>query len=325
MPAWEGQSPSVSLHNGLRLAQAVEALGFRRYWVAEHHNTPSVASSSPPVLIGQIAAHTSTIRVGSGGVMLPNHPPLVVAEQFATLASYHPGRIDLGIGRAPGTDPVTAGALRRPVAPMSAADFPEQLKELQHYLHGSTDPSTSRMEIRVTPAVEDPPPVWLLGSSPSSALLAASRGLPFAYANHLVPAAAEPSVRAYRDNFTPSDHLAEPYVIVSALVVAADTDEEALWHSASFRWALIEGSRNPFIRFPPPDRVAGHRYGAAEQRLIERQLANQLVGGPEAVRAGLEELLELTGADEVMGFSPIHDHDARVRSYELLAAAAGLR
>ncbi|SDG94705.1 luciferase family oxidoreductase, group 1 [Sinosporangium album] len=320
MPVWEGLPASASLHNGLELAAAVERLGYRRYWVAEHHNTPSVASSSPAVLIGQLAARTSTLRVGSGGVMLPNHPPLVVAEQFATLASFFPGRIDLGIGRAPGTDGLTATALRRSTSPLSAQEFPQQLKELEHYLDGGRHPRTGG-EIRVTPEVQDPPPVWLLGSSPSSAAFAGSRGLPFAFAHHLAPHASAEALRAYRESFTPSDHLAEPYAVVSAMVIAAESDEEAHFQAAPLRLAIVDGMADPFIRFTPPEHAARRTYAPVERELLHRLLDGQLIGGPETVRDGLARLVERTGADEVMGLTQVYDHGARVRSYEILADA----
>jgi luciferase family oxidoreductase group 1 len=317
MPVWEGSSATQSLHNAVELAAAVERLGYTRYWVAEHHNTPSVASSAPTLMISQIAARTSKLRVGSGGVMLPNHPPLIVAEQFSVLSAFYPGRIDLGVGRAPGTDPLTAGALRRP----ATSDFPEQLKELEHYLDSSHEERGTALEIKVTPPVESRPPVFLLGSSASGAQLAASRGLPFAFAHHLRPDATVEAVRVYREQFVPSELLSEPYALAASFVIAADTAEEATFQRSSLLMAMVMGKVNPFIRFTPPEIASQQNYTAAETAPHDAHLRPQLIGDPAAVQARLAELVERTGVDEVMAVTPIFDHGARVRSHEILMDA----
>ncbi|WP_328609071.1 LLM class flavin-dependent oxidoreductase [Amycolatopsis sp. NBC_00345] len=318
-PVFEGVPAQTSIRNGLELALAAERLGYHRYWVAEHHNTPGLASSAPTVLIGRVAAATERIRVGSGGVMLPNHPPLVVAEQFATLEVFHPGRIDLGVGRAPGTDPLTAGALRRSSDPLSAQDFPEQVKELEYYLDGGKTPRGPGLEIRAVPEIPARPPVWMLGSSPSSGLLAAGRGMPYAYANHLRPDAAAAATRAYRENFQPSEAFPEPYVIVTAFLIAADTDEEAAYQSGSLAHALVSGRSNPFSLFPQPEDAARRPLSAAELQLVQASFAGQLIGSADTVKAQLADLVDRTGADEVMAVAPIADHAARVHAYEILA------
>lgn len=320
-PVFEGAPARNSVRNGLALAVEAERLGYHRYWVAEHHNTPGLASSAPPVLIGRVASATERIRVGAGGVMLPNHPPLVVAEQFATLEIFHPGRIDLGVGRAPGTDPLTAGALRRSSTPLSAQDFPEQIKELEHYLDGGQSQRGAGVEIRAVPEIAARPPVWLLGSSPSSALLAAERGMPYAYANHLRPDTAEASARAYRENYRPSKDFPEPYVIVTAFLVAADTWQDARFQSGSLAHALVAGYSNPFALFPQPEVAARRSLSGPERQLVERAFTGQLIGSPGEVRAKLADLVAATGADEVMAVAPIADHAARVRAYEILAQA----
>lgn len=321
-PVFEGVPAENSLRNGLALAVEAERLGYHRYWVAEHHNTPALASSAPPVLIGRVAAATERIRVGSGGVMLPNHPPLVVAEQFATLEVFHPGRIDLGVGRAPGTDPLTAGALRRSAHPSSAQDFPEQVKELEYYLDGGKSRRGPGLEIRAVPEVASRPPVWLLGSSPSSAVLAAERGMPYAYANHLRPDVAAMSTWAYRQGFRPGERFAEPYVVVTAFLVACDTDEEAAHQSGSLAHALAAGRTNPFALFPPPEVAAERPLSEVDRQVVASAFQGQLIGSAATVRRQLADLVARTGADEVMAVSPIADHAARVRAYEILAEVA---
>jgi luciferase family oxidoreductase group 1 len=320
-PIGVGQTAAIALRNTIDLAKRTEQLGYTRYWLAEHHNMPGIASSAPAVLIGQIAAATERIRVGSGGVMLPNHPPLVVAEQFGMLEALHPGRIDLGLGRAPGTDPRTAQALRRSAAPLSADDFPEQLGELIRYFEDNPDPSVTPSDgrLRAITAAGNQPPVWLLGSSGYSARLAGLLGLPFAFAHHFSAENTLPAVRAYRDSFQPSGTLPEPYVLIAAAVVVADDDEQArrlAGPSALSFLRLRQGRPGPL---PTPDEAAEYPYTDLERLVIDDRMANQVIGGPDTARTGVERLLAATGANELMVTTMLHDHADRVRSFELMA------
>ncbi|MEV4316962.1 LLM class flavin-dependent oxidoreductase [Actinocrispum sp. NPDC049592] len=311
----EGGSSGEALRGTLELARFVEGLGFSRFWVAEHHNMPGVASSAPAVLIAHIASVTERIRVGSGGVMLPNHAPLVVAEQFGMLEALHPGRIDLGLGRAPGTDPHTAHALRRSPAPLSADDFPEQLSELVGYFTPN-----ERAGIRAVPAEGNRPPVWLLGSSGYSAQLAGLLGLPFAFAHHFSAQNTLPALRLYRENFRPSAELQQPYAMVAAAVLAADTDEHArfLAGSGALSFLRLRSGRPGLV--PTPEEAAAYPYSALEKQFIEDRLATQIIGAPETVERGIEKLLAETEADELMITTMVHDPEARKHSYELIAA-----
>jgi luciferase family oxidoreductase group 1 len=316
-PVWQGSTPAQSLRDMMELARTVERLGYRRYWVAEHHNTPSIASSSPAVLVGQLANVTTTLRVGSGGVMLTNHAPLVVAEQFGTLEALHRGRIDLGIGRAPGTDPVTATMLAR------GGEFADQLAELMGYFRGAV-PNASGAAINAIPAEGNGPPVWLLGSSSSSAELAGRLGLPFAFAHHLRPDATLPALEAYRRSFTPSAARTEPYVLVCAMVIAADTQERAEWLSSSLGLAIVRMSGGwPQSPHTPPEEAAAYPYTPAERELIKERLSTRIIGGPDTVRHEVGELLAGTRADELMVMTLIHGQAERIRSYELLAEVVG--
>ncbi|MBL7497607.1 LLM class flavin-dependent oxidoreductase [Frankia sp. CNm7] len=311
-----GASPSTTLNNTLDLARRTEALGYHRYWLAEHHNTPSIASSSPAVLIGQIAAATSTLRVGAGGVMLPNHQPLVVAEQFGTLASFHPGRIDLGLGRAAGTDPLTAQALRRGGGQPHGDDFREQIDEVLGFLGAGR-----RGPVAAYPQAEAPPPVWVLGSSPGGGRLAGELGLPFATAHHFSPQNTVNAVTAYRRSFRPTGHAAAPYAIVAALVIVGEDDARARRLASSVEIAHLElftGNLGPYLSPEEADRTP---YSPQERQLARDSFAPQLIGGPETVRRAARKLLAESGADELMAMTIIHDHAARVRSYELLAEA----
>lgn len=318
-PVWQGSTPAQSLRDMMDLAQRVERLGYRRYWVAEHHNTLSIASSSPPVLVGQLASVTSTLRVGSGGVMLPNHPPLVVAEQFGTLEALHPGRIDLGIGRAPGTDPLTAQALRRTTE--AGEDFPGQLIELTGYFDGPNTGAEGH-PVHAIPAEGNRPSLWLLGSSDSSAELAGRLGLPYAYAHHIRPDGVGSALDVYRSAFRPSATLPDPYVMVATFVIAADTQEHAEWLSSSLgmmilrmRGGLSQG------RHTPPAQAAAHPYTDDERALIRQHLSTRIVGGPDTLRRKVTDLLERTDADELMAITLIQDRADRCHSYELLAEA----
>ena len=311
-----GSSPNQSMQNSLDLARHVERWGYNRYWLAEHHNIPGIASAATSVLIGFIAGGTSTIRVGSGGIMLPNHSPLVIAEQFGTLESLYPGRIDLGIGRAPGTDRLTSMALRRGILDESEEDFPNSVEELMNYLA----PQTITKEVRATPGGGLNIPIWLLGSSIFSAQLAAARGLPFAFASHFAPAYLESAVNIYKERFQPSKTLQEPYVMAAVNVFAADTDEEAsrLFTSVQLM-ALGMIRRNHGLLQPPIDNI-DEIWDQLEKYAVGERLKYSFVGNPSKVKKGLESFLNRTQVDEIMGVSHIYDHTARLRSFEILSS-----
>ncbi len=311
-----GSSPNQSMQNSLDLARHVERWGYNRYWLAEHHNIPGIASAATSVLIGFIAGGTSTIRVGSGGIMLPNHSPLVIAEQFGTLESLYPGRIDLGIGRAPGTDRLTSMALRRGILDESEEDFPNSVEELMNYLA----PQTITKEVRATPGGGLNIPIWLLGSSIFSAQLAAARGLPFTFASHFAPAYLESAVNIYKERFQPSKTLQEPYVMAAVNVFAADTDEEAsrLFTSVQLM-ALGMIRRNHGLLQPPIDNI-DEIWDQLEKYAVGERLKYSFVGNPSKVKKGLESFLNRTQVDEIMGVSHIYDHTARLRSFEILSS-----
>lgn len=314
-PIVQGSTPAESFRNSLDLAQHVEKWGFLRYWLAEHHGMPSVASSATAVLIGYIAAGTSTIRVGSGGIMLPNHAPLVIAEQFGTLESLYPGRIDLGLGRAPGTDQQTARALRRNQR-MGGADFPELLTELRGYFLPSSEGSSG---IRAIPGEGMSIPIWLLGSSDFSAQLAGMLGLPFAFAGHFSPDYTLPALQVYRQSFRPSEVLQEPYAMVGVNVMAADTDEQAHYLATSHYQAflqIIRGERKPIQ--PPVPSMDG-LWNEFERISVQSQLRSSIIGSPATVRQKMQELLDATQADELMITTQMFRHEDRLRSYEIVA------
>lgn len=313
-PITQGSSARQALHNSLDLAQHAELWGFNRFWVAEHHNMPGIASSATAVVIGHIAGGTTSIRVGSGGVMLPNHAPLVVAEQFGTLESLYPNRIDLGLGRAPGTDPLTMRALRRD-ANKNADSFPQDVRELQSYLA----PSTSTQRVRAVPGVGTEVPIWLLGSSVYSASLAAQLGLPFAFASHFAPDLLTHALAIYRGNFEPSAVLAEPYAMIVANAFVADSDAEARRLFTSVEQAFVYLRRGNPGQLPPPLESNERPWAEFEQDNIDHALAFSFVGNPETVRDGLQNLVQQTGADELMLTAMIYDHQARLRSFELAA------
>ncbi|MCW2723621.1 MAG: Luciferase-like monooxygenase [Frankiales bacterium] len=318
-PVATGSTARQALADVVDLAQHVERLGYSRLWVAEHHGMPGIASSSPPVLIGRIADATSTIRVGSGGVMLPNHAPLVVAEQFGMLEALHPGRIDLGLGRAPGTDQVTAHALRRSADALSAEDFPQQLAALRAFFDDGFPADHPYAAIRAVPAEGYAPDVWLLGSSGYSAQLAGLLGLPFAFAHHFSGENTLPALELYRSRFQPSAILQEPYAMVCASVLAADTDEQAQWLAApgGLSWLRLR-SGSPGT-FPSPEEAAAQNYTPMEAEIVRNRIEAQVIGGPETVRRGLEDLLARTDADELMITTTTFEHADRLRSFELLA------
>ncbi|MDQ2727401.1 MAG: LLM class flavin-dependent oxidoreductase [Actinomycetota bacterium] len=322
-PIASGSTARQALTNSLDLACRAEQWGYHRYWVAEHHNMPGIASSAPAVLIGHLADVTTTMRIGSGGVMLGNHPPLVVAEQFGMLEALHPGRIDLGLGRAPGTDRVTAAALRRGVNALSDDDFPDQLGQLLMFFGGSFPDDHPYRAITAVPGRGFMPAIWLLGSSGYSAQVAGMLGLPFAFAHHFMPQNTEAAMALYRERFRPSDVLDEPYAVVGAAVVAADTEREARYLQGSMKLSMLRLRSGHPGPLPSPEEAAGYSYTPSERVMAEDHTASHIVGDPGQVRAGLEALVGRAGADEVMITSNIHDHEARLRSYRLVAEAMG--
>ncbi|GAA4233270.1 LLM class flavin-dependent oxidoreductase [Actinomadura meridiana] len=323
-PVVSGSTSGQALRNTLDLARHVERLGFHRYWLAEHHAMPGIASSATAVLIGQVAAATATMRVGSGGVMLPNHAPMVVAEQFGTLEALYPGRIDLGLGRAPGTDQATALALRRSPEALSVDDFPEQVIELRGYFGADS---------KVTPAAGNEPPVWLLGSSGYSARLAGLLGLPFAFAHHFSAQNTVPALNLYRESFRPGalDELVpcggttphtprnRPYSMIGVSVTAADTDAHAEELARPQALAFLRLRRGTPGLLPTPEETAAYPYTPMDRQMIDSRLADQVIGGPETVRAKLDALIGRTGVDEVMVTTQVFDHADRLRSYDILA------
>jgi luciferase family oxidoreductase group 1 len=319
-PVPAGQSTGEALRRSVDLARHAERLGCTRYWVAEHHNLPGIASSAPAVLAGQLAAATSAIRVGSGGVLLPNHPPLTVAEQFGTLEALHPGRIDLGIGRAPGTDRETARALRRGADARPPADFPRQLAELQAYFAGQPA-ADNPTRIRAIPAEGNQPALWLLGSTGYSAGLAGRLGLPFAFAHHLSAASAanaRPALALYRTTFTPSKTLQQPYSLLSVSVLCAKDAATADWLHGSTRLSALRLKAGRPGPLPSPEEAAITAYSNAEQAVIAEATAAHVVGDPPTVVSQLAQLQASTGVDELMVTTAAHDHAARLASYELL-------
>ena len=311
-PVREGKTPADTFRESLRLAQAAERLGYKRYWLAEHHNMASVASSATVVLIGHIAGGTSSIRVGSGGIMLPNHAPLVVAEQFGTLASLYPGRIDLGLGRAPGTDPHTAAALRRGG---SGGDFVHDIHELRTYL--SADNRSNR--VRAIPGEGLDIPIWILGSSTESAMLAAALGLPYAFASHFAPSQFEAALALYRRHFRASPDLAEPYIMAGVNVIAAGTDAEAEYLASTFyqlALGIITGRRQPLQ--PPVDDMDA-LWNEQEAAAVRQMMAYSFIGRREKVGRALEAFVGKMGIDELMIVSHIYDPEARHESYRILA------
>ncbi len=318
VPVFEGGSATGALRDTVALAPEVEKLGYLRYWVAEHHNTPSLATSAPGILAGRLAAATTTLRVGSGGVLLPNHAPLVVAEQFGTLEALYPGRIDLGLGRAPGGDPLTARALRR--APDGGPnDFYEQISELDGYFA----PGGRSNPIVAVPAADARPDLWVLGSSPSSGQLAGALGLPYAYAHQINPFTTAHALAAYRDAFRPSAHLDRPRTLLAALVTVAPSDEEAVRVASSYLLGKILMRTSPrFDVFPSARRAAEHTYTPGERQFLEDLIAPQLIGGPDTVREKLAALVRGTGADELMALTVVPSQEDRLRSFALLAEAA---
>lgn len=312
VPINEGSDASVSFSHAADLAQHAEQWGYKRYWLAEHHNKPGIASSATPLLIGHVAAHTSTIRVGSGGVMLPNHAPLVVAEQFGTLETLFPGRIDLGLGRAPGTDQLTAYALRRNLK-SDGHDFPDQLAELMAYFSPVT------MKVNAIPGRGLQIPIWLLGSSDYSARLAAQLGLPFAFANHFSPEYTLPALDLYRNQFKPSALLQEPYVMIGTNIIAGETDEEAEKLSTSLLQHHLGLIRNRQVPLQPPVEDIDALCSGYEKEVLKQKLAGSIIGSRETVKRKLQQFVAETQTDEIIVNGQIFDHQARLQSYKIVA------
>jgi luciferase family oxidoreductase group 1 len=314
-PVTQGSTPAQAFANSLDLARLAERLGYRRYWLAEHHNMPGIASAATAVLIGHIAGGTSTIRVGAGGIMLPNHAPLQVAEQFGTLASLYPGRIDLGLGRAPGTDQPTARALRRYYE--SADAFPEDVQELLMYF----EPATPGQPVRAVPGAGIEVPVWILGSSLFGARLAAALGLPYAFASHFAPDAMDEALALYRRDFRPSARLATPHAMLGINVVAAESDAEARRLFTTQQQSFINLRRGMPGLIPPPIDDIESYWTPTEKFGVERALACSVVGDPRTVKEGLAAFIERHRPDELMITANVFEHGLRRRSYELVAEA----
>lgn len=310
----EGQAPADAIKNSRALAGHAEELGYTRFWMAEHHNMENIASSATSVLIGYIAEATKSLRVGSGGVMLPNHSPLIIAEQFGTLASLYPDRIDLGLGRAPGTDQDTARAIR-PDRMRAVRQFPKNIQKLQQYF--SEEGSVNN--IKAIPGRGTQVPLWILGSSTDSAKLAASLGLPYVFASHFAPQQLMPALNIYRENFSPSGQLGQPYVMPCANVIISDTDDKAEWLSTSLKqmfMGVVTGKRKPM---PPPVEDMNRIWNFRQRAAVEKMLSCTFIGSKKKARTELRSFLQRTGADELMVASYIYDQDERLKSHRLLA------
>jgi luciferase family oxidoreductase group 1 len=320
-PVSSGSNGAQALRNTLELARLADRLGYERYWLAEHHNLPTIASSVPEIMIGHVANATERIRVGAGGIMLPNHAPLKVAETFRVLEALHPKRIDLGIGRAPGTDPVTATALRRSQDGLGADDFPERFGELLAFSGGGFPKDHPFRSVVAMPSDIELPPIWLLGSSGYSATAAGKMGLGYAFASHFSPADPVPAMRAYRENFESSKDFVHASAILAVAVICGETGEHAqrLASSMELAWVRMRSGRPGPL--PSPEEAMGSPYTPAERRLADAYRSMQVVGDPSTVRTRIEELAERTLAEEVMVTTNVYDHAERLRSYERLAAA----
>ena len=317
-PIPEGSNAAEALRRSLDLAQHAERWGYNRFWLAEHHSMPGIASAATSVVIAHVAGGTSTIRVGAGGIMLPNHSPLVIAEQFGTLASLFPGRIDLGLGRAPGSDQMTIRALRR--YPAAADSFPEDVAELMHYFR----PVEPGQVVQAVPGAGLDVPIWILGSSLYGAQLAAAMGLPFAFASHFAPALMNEAIRLYRNGFRPSEQLERPYVMLGVNVIAAETDEVARLLFTSLQQAFVNLRLGRPGQLPPPIEGYGERLGPLERSMLDHALSRAIVGSRETVGRGLESFITETGTDELMVTSQIFDHEARLRSFEIASRSAAI-
>jgi luciferase family oxidoreductase group 1 len=318
-PVPDGATTAEALANTLDLARNADRLGYNRYWLAEHHNMPGIASAATSVVIGHVAGGTSRIRVGAGGIMLPNHAPLVIAEQFGTLASLYPGRIDLGLGRAPGTDQLTAHALRRSLSG-DVNQFPNDVLELLAYFK----PAEPAQRVRAVPGEGTNVPVWILGSSLYGAQLAAALGLPYAFASHFAPAELDHALEIYRTRFEPSEYLDKPYVMAGLNIVAASSDEEARYLFSSLQQAFLNLRSGRPGKLPKPVEGFEQQIDPMAKAMLDQALTCAIVGSPQRIRQGLDAFIARTGADELMVTAQIHDHTARVRSFEILADVHGL-
>src|SRR5215469_12206824 len=317
-PIVEGGSAGQSLRNSLDLARHVEALGYRRFWMAEHHSLPGIASAATAVALAHVAAGTTSIKIGAGGIMLPNHAPLVIAEQFGTLAALHPGRVELGLGRAPGSDQITNQAIRRNLYG-DVDEFPRDVVELISYFQ----PAEPGQALQAVPGAGLEVPVWILGSSTYGAQLAAYLGLPFAFASHFAPAMMMPAMKFYRERFRASGQLALPHLMLGVVVVAADSDEEARFLFSSLQQASLNNRIGRPGRVPPPAADFEARLDPYARAILDDALGCAIVGGPDTVRRGLDDFIRRTGADELMVTANIFDHDKRKRSFEIVAELHG--
>ena len=320
-PVSSGSGGALALRNTLDLARLADKLGYERYWLAEHHNLPTIASSAPEVMIGHVANATGRIRVGAGGIMLPNHAPLKVAETFKVLEAMHPGRIDLGIGRAPGTDPVTASALRRSQDGPGAEDFPQRFGELLAFSGDGFPENHPFRSVIAMPLDVTLPPIWLLGSSGYSATASGKMGLGYAFASHFSPTDPVPAMRAYRESFEPSKYFEHPSAILAVAVICGETDEHAKELASSMELAWVRMRSGKPGPLPSPEEARGYPYTPAERALADAYRSMQVVGDPQTVRARIEEMAASTLADEIMVTTNVFDHGERLGSYERLAAA----
>jgi luciferase family oxidoreductase group 1 len=320
VPVGEGSSGPEAMRHSVDLVRLADRSGFTRYWLAEHHGMPSIASSAPEILISHLASATERIRVGSGGVMLQNHVPLKAAEAFHTLEALHPGRIDLGIGRAPGTDPTTSRALR----PFDPSRFSEHLGEMLGLSRGTLPEDHPFRTVRVIPSEVELPPIWILGSSGASARLAGELGMGYSFARHFSHTPPAPAFTSYREGFAASEQFPAPHAILGIAVICAETNEEAEYLATSMELMWVRIHRNEFLPIPTPETATGYPYTPQERAVADRYRALVIVGSPSTVRVAIEELVAETGADEVMITSTVHSHSARMRGYELLAEEFGL-
>ena len=319
-PIVEGGDAGQALRNSLDLARHVERLGYRRFWMAEHHNLPGIASAATAVALAHVAAGTSRIKIGAGGIMLPNHAPLMIAEQFGTLAALHPGRVELGLGRAPGSDQLTLRAMRRNL--MADVDqFPQDVVELMAYFQ----PPEPGQRLQAVPGAGLDVPIWILGSSTFGAQLAAILGLPFAFASHFAPGMMMQAIEIYRQRFQPSAQLAAPHVMLGVVVVAAESDDEARFLFSSLQQSTLNNRIGRPGRVPPPVRDFDKDLDPMAHAILADSQARAIVGAPETVRQGMKDFVSRTGADELMVTANIFDHDKRKRSFEIVAEIAGMR
>jgi len=318
-PVVSGAAPAQALRNSIDLARLADRLGYTRYWLAEHHNMPAIASSAPEIMIGQIAAQTSGIRVGSGGIMLPNHAPLMVAERFKVLEALYPDRIDLGLGRAPGTDQVTSYALRRRQGISEADDFLDRFQELMLLETRAFPDGHPYHKIQAMPAGVPLPPIWLLGSSDYSAQLAAQIGAGFSFAAHFSDLDPAIPMQLYRSRFKPSERMREPYAILALAVICADTDAQADRLASAADLHFVRRAKGEYLPLASPEEADAYDYSPLDRERIVHNRKRLVVGGPQVVRDRLQALIDATDADEVMITTMVHDHGARRRSYELLA------